>query len=144
MRMCRPRCGASGNFASEFRIKWPDGSIHYIKGMAQTIRDKDGRPLRMVGINYDITEQKRAADEIMQLNAELERRVAERTAQLEAANKELAAFSYSVSHDLKAPLRGIAGYSQLLEEQCRGTAERRRAALPPKYSARGGADAGTH
>jgi len=104
-------------FVSEFRIKWPDGSIHYIKGMAQTIRDKDGRPLRMVGINFDITEQKRVADEIMRLNTELEHRVAERTAQLEAANKELEAFSYSVSHDLKAPLRGIAGYSHLLEER---------------------------
>jgi len=103
-------------FASEFRVHWPDGSVHYIKGMAHTIRDEDGRPLRMVGINFDITDQKRAADEIMKLNAELERRVIERTAQLEAANKELEAFSYSVSHDLKAPLRGIDGYSQLLEE----------------------------
>jgi two-component system, sensor histidine kinase and response regulator len=107
-------------FESEFRIHWPDGSIHYLKGVAQTIRGEDGRPLRMVGINYDITEQKHAAQEIMKLNAELEQRVVERTAQLEAANKELEAFSYSVSHDLKAPLRGIDGYSQLLEETAAG------------------------
>ena len=103
-------------FASEFGVRWPDGSIHYIRGIAQTIRDPDGHPLRMVGVNYDITEQKLAAEEIMKLNAELEQRVIERTAQLETANKELEAFSYSVSHDLKAPLRGIDGYSQLLEE----------------------------
>lgn len=103
-------------FATEFGIRWPDGSVHYIKGIAQTIRDTDGRPLRMVGVNYDITEQKRAAAEILKLNTELEQRVVERTAQLAAANKELEAFSYSVSHDLKAPLRGIDGYSQLLEE----------------------------
>jgi two-component system, sensor histidine kinase and response regulator len=107
-------------FVSEFRIHWPDGSIHYTKGIAQTIRDEGGRPQRMVGVNYDITEQKLAAAEILKLNAELEQRVIERTAQLEAANKELEAFSYSVSHDLKAPLRGIDGYSRLLEETAAG------------------------
>ena len=81
-------------FLSEFRVHWPDGSIHTIKGMAHTIRSEDGRPLRMVGIDFDITEQKRAAEEIMKLNAELEQRVVERTAQLEAANKELEAFNW--------------------------------------------------
>lgn len=74
-----------------------------------------GRTL-LIGVGIDLSDRKRAEQEIRRLNEHLERRVHERTAELLAVNHELEAFSYSVSHDLTAPLRGIDGFSRMLEE----------------------------
>jgi PAS domain S-box-containing protein len=76
-----------------------------------------GQPAMQV-IGSDVTERKEAEQAIRQLNTQLDKRVRERTADLEAANEELEAFAYSVSHDLRAPLRSIDGFSQVLVEDC--------------------------
>jgi len=113
----------ASEFASEFRILRPDGKQRWISARATVIRDGEGRPNRMVGVNIDITEQKLAEEQIHLLNASLESRVAERTRDLSNANKELESFSYSVSHDLRSPLRTIDGFSLALLEDCDGLDE---------------------
>jgi signal transduction histidine kinase len=97
-----------------------DGSRVPVNLSVTALRDEDGQISGFVGMVYDLAERKHAEAEIRQLNQELELRVRERTAQLEAANRELEAFSYSVSHDLRSPLRAIEGFSNILLEDYSG------------------------
>jgi PAS domain S-box-containing protein len=112
--------GEAPAYDDEFRVIWPDGSLHYLRNLGRLVKDEQGRPSRLVGVTMDVTPFRRAEEDVRRLNAELERRVAERTRELSAANRELESFSYSVSHDLRAPLRAIDGFSQALLEDYGG------------------------
>jgi PAS domain S-box-containing protein len=100
----------------EYQYKKADGSYATVFDRARILRNQQGKAIKIVGAMTDITERKRHEAEIKKLNNHLEQKVAERTEELVAANKGLESFSYSVSHDLRAPLRSIDGFSKALME----------------------------
>jgi PAS domain S-box-containing protein len=104
------------DYEVEFRFLPRGRPPGWMLGRGRAYFDAAGKPLRQVGVAIDITGRKEAEQEISRLNAELEQRVRQRTAQLQASNEELEAFAYSVSHDLRAPLRSIRGFSEVLLE----------------------------
>ena len=103
------REGAVHDYALEIRHR--DGSVTPVLYNATTYRDADGAVAGVFAAARDVRELKRAEEEIRALNADLERRVAERTRELDAANRQLQEFVYSVAHDLRTPLRAVDGFS---------------------------------
>ena len=104
---------ATGRWEGELRQTKADGREVVVSSRWSLTRDAGGRRLATLVTNNDITERKRREDQIRGLNEEL----AKRSAELEATNKELEAFAYSVSHDLRAPLRHMSGYAELLQKK---------------------------
>lgn len=101
----------------EYRLRTREGGWKWILSLGEIEeRSTDGRPLRMLGTHTDIDALKAAESALREINATLEARVALRTAELTAANRELETFAYAVSHDLRAPLRSMSGYAQALQE----------------------------
>lgn len=110
--------GEIGSLNREKRYLRKDGTAVWVHIRTSLVCAGPGEPKHMVSVVSDISERKAAQEEIQRLNLSLEQRIGERTAELEEANKELKSFSYSVSHDLRAPLRAISGFSQALKTDC--------------------------
>ncbi len=108
----------SAVFDMEYRIvRHSDGKVRWVHGVGKPFFDKNSNLIQVLGTIQDITERKAYEQKINELNIELEKRVTDRTFQLQQANKDLEAFAYSVSHDLRAPIRHINGFLQLLKKE---------------------------
>src|SRR6185437_6187272 len=111
---CAEVLGTQKPFNLEYRVRHRDGSWRYFHDHGHPLINSRGKISSVVGFCTDITARKQDEEKIRQMNSDLERRVSERTAELQFANREMEAFCYSISNDLRAPLRSIRGYSEII------------------------------
>jgi PAS domain S-box-containing protein len=109
-----------GSYDETYRITQPNGTVRWIRDRGWPVHDGNERFEYVVGIAEDITQVRQAQDALAALNIDLERRVEDRTQALVEVNRELDAFAYSISHDLRAPLRTMQGYAEALIEDFGG------------------------
>jgi len=112
-------------YQTEYRAAWPDGSVHYIAARGKLVRDDEGRPVRLNGLIWDISERRHVEEELRKSRDDLELRVGERTAELSATvarlelvNAELREFAFVASHDLQEPLRKIQTFCDMAQKRC--------------------------
>ena len=112
------RLATGGSYELEFRLRTAKGAYVWVVSRGKVVqRDADGKPVRAVGTHIDITERRRTLQDLADLNRNLEQKVAERTAQLQAASAAKSQFLAHMSHEIRTPMNAVLGLSQLLEKE---------------------------
>jgi PAS domain S-box-containing protein len=132
---CQAAIRGEKDFDTEFRVVWPDGSVHNIRALALVERDIGGNAVRMIGTNWDITEQKRAAAELLESNRRLEEAIVRADTlarEADRANAAKSEFLATICHEMRTPLNGMMGMAGLLLDTGL-THEQRRFAEAARY-----------
>lgn len=137
LAFCANKTASGAPHTFEYRMIAADGRVVWIRDSVQ-VEMNEGKPTRFYGVMVDVTDRRAAEEALRALTQDLDRLVEQRTAELRAVNQELEAFSYSVSHDLRAPLRAIEGFLDTFLEGYGGAVDPRGRQMLERARAAGG------